>query len=433
MIRISSQEDLEHIRAEYLARQEKVKFRLLLCAGAGCVSSNCMKTRDALIKELTEEGLMDQVTIEETGCLGVCVLGPTLVVQPDDVLYVKVKPEDAHRIVVQHLLNGRVVNELCYYDTEKKKHVQHLSKIDFFKRQMRLVTAHCGVMLYASLDAYIAFGGYKAVAKALQEMKPEEVIAEIKRSGLRGRGGAGFPAGIKWEAGARAQADQKYIVCNADEGDPGAFMDRSLLEGDPYAIIEGMIIAGYAIGASKGFVYVRAEYPLAVERLEEAIGQARLAGLLGKGVFGSDFAFDLEIRIGAGAFVCGEETALMASIEGKRGEPRQKPPFPFERGVYGKPTIINNVETFANVPIIIDRGAAWFGKIGTEGSKGTKIFALAGDVKNTGIVEVPMGTTLGEIIFDIAGGLARGKQFKAAQTGGPSGGCLTREHLNTPV
>jgi NADH-quinone oxidoreductase subunit F len=431
--RVTSREGLEQIRARYEERLKDTKFQLYVCAGAGCMSSGCHAVADALRAALAEADLTDRTLVYQTGCIGTCDLGPTLVVQPDDVFYTKLTPEDAQRIVSQHLIGGRIVEKLCYYDREKQERIRHLSDIEFFKRQFRVVTARCGSMPYDSLEAYIAQDGYFALAKALREMTRVEVVDEIKRSGLRGRGGGGFPTGIKWQAGYNAEGEEKYIVCNADEGDPGAFMDRSVMEGDPHTLIEGMLIAGYAIGANKGFIYVRAEYPLAIERMQEAIAEARQYGFLGQSVMGSAFAFDIEIRIGAGAFVCGEETALMASIEGKRGEPRQKPPFPFESGVFGKPTIINNVETLANIAPIILKSAEWFANLGTKGSTGTKVFALAGDVQNTGIVEVPMGMPLGEIIYDIGGGLQRGKTFKAAQTGGPSGGCLTREHLNTPV
>ena len=430
---IQSQEDLAHIREQYLAGQQQVKYRLLVCSGAGCVSSGCHAVRDALIKALELNGLTQEASVTETGCIGSCALGPTLVVEPDGVFYTQLKPADMARIVSQHLLNGSIVEQLCYEDPASGKRIPRLADINFFKKQVRIVTARCGSIPYASIDAYIAADGYQALAKAVQTMTREAVIDEIKQSGLRGRGGGGFPTGIKWQAGYNAPGPVKYIVCNADEGDPGAFMDRSLVEGDPHGVIEGMLIAGYAIGANKGFVYVRAEYPLAVERLTEALRQAEEYGLLGEHILGSDFSFTIEIRIGAGAFVCGEETALMASIEGKRGEPRQKPPFPFEQGVFGKPTIINNVETFSNIALIILKSAAWFAGYGTEKSKGTKVFALAGDVQNTGIAEVPMGMTLGEIIYDIGGGMKKGKAFKAAQSGGPPGGCLTREHLNTPI
>ena len=426
-------DDLARIRAGYEASEKRSRWRLLLCAGAGCVSSGCMDFREALVQALDEARITNDVVIHETGCLGSCHLGPTLVVEPGGILYTRLLPEHAIRIVNDHLVNGRVAEPLCFYDSKRGARIPKLAEIDFFRKQRRLATARCGSMPYASIEAYIALDGYQALAKALSGLTPMQIIEEIKRSGLRGRGGGGFPTGVKWEAGFKAKGDVKYIVCNADEGDPGAFMDRSMLEGDPHSIIEGMIIAGYAIGASKGFVYVRAEYPLAVERIGAAIAQARERGLLGKSILGTPFSFDIEIRIGAGAFVCGEETALMASIEGRRGEPHQKPPFPFESGVFGKPTIINNVETFANIPWILINGGAAFAAIGSPKSTGTKVFALAGDVENTGIVEVPMGVTLGEIIFDIAGGMKKGKAFKAAQTGGPSGGCLTAKHLDTRV
>ncbi len=431
--RVGSRTDLEQVMSRYIAEQKRKKFQLLLCSGAGCVSSGCQNVKKALFKALDEAGLSSTVAVYETGCIGSCDIGPTLLVQPGGTFYVRLKPEDMARLVSRHLQNGLVVEPLCYQDKTTGKRIPKFDDIEYFKRQTRVVTARCGLVPYASLEAYIATGGYFALARTVQEMNPQEVVDEMKSSGLRGRGGAGFPTGIKWQAGRDAEGDQKYVVCNADEGDPGAFMDRSVLEGDPHAVLEGMAIAGYAIGASKGFVYVRAEYPLAVERLSVAIQQAREEGLLGPSVLGTEFAFDVEIRIGAGAFVCGEETALMASIEGQRGEPRQKPPFPFQRGVFGKPTIINNVETFANVPVILLHGAEWYTRLGTEKSRGTKVFALAGDVNNAGIVEVPMGMSLGQIVFDIAGGMAKGKKFKAAQTGGPSGGCLTKAHLDTPV
>ena len=433
LARISSPADLEAIGIAYREEQKRYRHRLFVCGGAGCVSSGCHAVQSAVQQALCAAGIDAETAVYATGCIGSCHLGPALIVQPDGVLYVRLAPEDIPRIVKEHLQEGRIVEDLCFLDRERGARVPHLAEIPFFRKQMRIVTAHCGTMAFDSLEAYVAEEGYGAAAKALLTMSPAEVVDEVKHSGLRGRGGGGFPAGVKWEAGSRQVADAKYLVCNADEGDPGAFMDRSLLEGDPHAIIEGMIIAGYAIGANHGFVYVRAEYPLAVERLADALEQARATGLLGDNILGSGFRFDIEIRIGAGAFVCGEETALMSSVEGHRGEPRQKPPFPFESGIFGKPTIINNVETLANIPVILRKGSAWSSSIGTEKSTGTKVFALAGDVENTGIVEVPMGTTLGEIVFDIAGGIPRGKRFKAAQTGGPSGGCLTTEHLNTPI
>ncbi|MBK9966467.1 MAG: FAD-dependent oxidoreductase [Holophagales bacterium] len=429
----ASKADLDAIAARWRAGQETKKYQLLVCAGAGCVSSGCHAVKHALLSAIKDAGLASDTVVHETGCLGSCHLGPTLVVQPDGVLYTELKPEHMKGIVKQHLVHHEVVEAHCWVDPETKEPVPLLSDIEFFHRQTRLVTARCGSTPYASLEAYIASEGYQALAKVLAGMTREQVIQEMRASGLRGRGGGGFPVGAKWQAGFKAKGAEKIVVCNADEGDPGAFMDRSLLEGDPHAILEGMLVAGYAIGASQGYVYVRAEYPLAVERLEVAIRQAREWGLLGPNVMGTPFAFDVEIRIGAGAFVCGEETALMHSVEGKRGEPRQKPPFPFERGIFGKPTIINNVETLANVPVILRSGGAWFASLGTPKSSGTKVFALAGKIENTGIVEVPMGITLGEVVHDIAGGIPKGKRFKAAQTGGPSGGCLTREHLNTPI
>ena len=355
-----------------------------------------------------------------------------MVVEPDGVLYTSLDPERAALIARRHLLEGEIVEECTFYDHDQKRRIPHLRDIGFFREQVRIALRNCGQMEYASLEAYIARDGYAALAGALTQ-KPADVVEEIKRSGLRGRGGAGFPTGVKWEAGMNAAEGRKYMVCNADEGDPGAFMDRSILEGDPHSLIEGMLLGGYAIGASRGYVYVRAEYPLAVERLSNAIHQAREAGLLGEGILGSDFDFDLEIRIGAGAFVCGEETALMNSVEGRRGEPDQKPPFPFESGLFHCPTIINNVETLANVPAILFHGADWFRGFGTEKSPGTKVFALSGKINNTGLVEVPMGIPLGEILYTIGGGIPGGKGFKAIQSGGPSGGCLTRAHLNTPV
>ena len=433
LLRPTSKADLDAVAARWRAVEQTKKHQLLVCAGAGCVSSGCHAVKHALLAAIKDAGLGNDTVVHETGCLGSCHLGPTLVVQPDGVLYTELKPEHMKGIVKQHLVHHEVVEAHCWVDPETKEPVPLLSDIEFFHRQTRLVTARCGSTPYASLEAYIASDGYQALAKVLAGMTGEQVIQEMRASGLRGRGGGGFPVGAKWQAGFKAKGAEKIVVCNADEGDPGAFMDRSLLEGDPHAILEGMLVAGYAIGASQGYVYVRAEYPLAVERLEVAIRQAREWGFLGANVMGSPFAFDVEIRIGAGAFVCGEETALMHSVEGKRGEPRQKPPFPFERGIFGKPTIINNVETLANVPVILRNGGAWFASLGTPKSSGTKVFALAGKIENTGIVEVPMGITLGEVVHDIAGGIPKGKRFKAAQTGGPSGGCLTREHLNTPI
>ncbi|MGI6449419.1 MAG: NADH-ubiquinone oxidoreductase-F iron-sulfur binding region domain-containing protein [Desulfitobacteriia bacterium] len=433
VVQINRIEDLENIKKNYNEKLSKYNYQVLVCGGAGCVSSNCGEVKEALIKCLKEYNLENKVAVMETGCMGTCAVGPVLLILPDQIFYTEVNPEKMTEIVKSHLINGTVLEKYTFYDQALAKHVPNINDIDFFKNQVKIALRNCGAIDYSSIEAYIAKDGYFAIAKALAYMSQQDVVDELKKSGLRGRGGAGFPTGVKWEAGLRAQADQKYIVCNADEGDPGAFMDRSILEGDPHGVIEGMMLGGYAIGATMGYVYVRAEYPIAVERLGAAIEEARQYGLLGNKLFGTDFTFDLEIRIGAGAFVCGEETSLMASVEGQRGEPKQKPPFPFERGLFGKPTIINNVETFANVAPIIQKGAHWFAQFGTESSKGTKVFALAGNVVNTGIVEVPMGISLGDILFKIGGGIPGGKSFKAAQAGGPSGGCLTKEYLNTPV
>lgn len=409
------------------------RAHVLVCAGAGCVSSGCKAVEESLIQSVKKLGLADEVRIIETGCMGPCDMGPAIVVYPEGVFYRKLKPEDAPIIAEEHLLKGRVVERLLYRRAGTEETLPKIDDITFFNRQERIVLRNCGVIDPLSIEEYIARDGYAALGKVLSKMTPDEVIAEVKKSGLRGRGGAGFSAGQKWEFARKAAGSPKYVVCNADEGDPGAFMDRSVLEGDPHTVIEGMSICGYAIGSSQGYVYVRAEYPLAVERLGHAINQAREFGLLGKNIMGLGFDFDLEIRVGAGAFVCGEETALMASIEGRRGEPRPRPPFPANAGLWGKPTNINNVETWANIPPIILRGGDWHAAIGTEKSKGTKVFALAGKVVNTGLVEVPMGMPLGDIIFDLGGGIPGGKEFKAAQTGGPSGGCIPREYLNTKV
>jgi NADH-quinone oxidoreductase subunit F len=430
---IKTIDDLINIKKQYQENIKKFKHRVLVCAGGGCISSNCQEVKEALLKALEHSNLKDQVSVVETGCIGTCDLGPVMVIMPEEVFYTKLTPSDIPPIVYSHLMSGKIKTDNTYYDVKTGEYIPYLKDIGYFKNQVKIALRNCGAIDYSSLDEYIAKDGYLAIAKALKEMSPSQVVEEVKKSGLRGRGGAGFSTGVKWEAGLKADGTEKYIVCNADEGDPGAFMDRSLLEGDPHSIIEGMMIAGYAIGASKGYVYVRAEYPLAVERLDLAIRKGREAGLLGNNILQSKFNFDIEIRIGAGAFVCGEETALMASIEGQRGEPRQKPPFPFQKGLFGKPTIINNVETFANIAPIIQKGSAWYAGFGTEGSKGTKVFALAGDINNTGIVEVPMGATLGNIIFDIGGGIPKKKQFKAAQIGGPSGGGITKEFLNAPI
>ncbi len=433
IMKIKSIVDLENIKTEYNKKMSKYNYQILVCGGAGCVSSNCGEVKQALLNSLGKYNLQDKVAVIETGCTGTCAVGPVLLIMPDEIFYTEVSPQRIDDIVKSHIINGTVLEQYTFYDHSLCRHIPNINDIDFFKEQVKIALRNCGLIDYSSTEAYIAKDGYFAIAKALGGMTNQDVVNEVTKSGLRGRGGAGFPAGIKWGAGLKAQADQKYIVCNADEGDPGAFMDRSILEGDPHGVIEGMMLGGYAIGATMGYVYVRAEYPIAVERLGLAIEEARKFGLLGGKLFGTDFEFDLEIRIGAGAFVCGEETSLMASIEGRRGEPKQKPPFPFERGLFGKPTIINNVETFANVPPIILKGAHWFSQFGNETSKGTKVFALAGDIINTGIVEVPMGTSLGDILFKIGGGIPGGKSFKAAQAGGPSGGCITREYLNTPV
>lgn len=367
-----------------------------------------------------------------TGCFGLCAKGPIVIIRPEDVFYAMVKPEDCLEIIESHIEKGEIVERLLCKDIDGSK-VKTLDDLTFYKKQERIVLKNCGTINPENIDEYLAFDGYRALEKVLTSMSPEEVIQEITESGLRGRGGAGFPTGKKWALTKQEEADQKYVVCNADEGDPGAFMDRSILEGDPHTVLEAMTIAGYAIGATKGYIYVRAEYPIAVQRLKIAIEQAREYGLLGEHLLGTDYSFDIEIRLGAGAFVCGEETALLESIEGRRGQPRVKPPFPAQKGLWEKPTLINNVETYANVCQIILKGAKWFSSIGTENSKGTKVFALGGNVQNIGLVEVPMGTTLREIVYDIGGGIPNGRQFKAAQTGGPSGGCIPREHLDTPI
>ncbi|MDD4188997.1 MAG: NADH-ubiquinone oxidoreductase-F iron-sulfur binding region domain-containing protein [Eubacteriales bacterium] len=429
---IKSVKDLKKIKKDFSEKVFGYKYRALVCAGAGCISSESLSVRDALIKSLEKNKLKKEVEVVETGCMGSCDIGPVMLVLPDGVFYTKLAPKDIENIVQSHFINGEVFNEKTYFDEKTKQHVPLLKDIEFFKDQVKIALRNCGSIDHSSIEEYIANDGYFALAKAL-EAERTEVIEEIKKSGLRGRGGAGFPTGIKLQSGYKAKGKVKYLVCNADEGDPGAFMDRSLLEGDPNTVIEGMMISAYAIGANKGFVYVRAEYPLAVERLQKAIDKARKYGILGENILGKSFDFDIEIRIGAGAFVCGEETALMNSIEGERGEPRQKPPLPFEEGLFKKPTIISNVETYANIPPIILRGSDWYCGFGTERSKGTKVFALAGDICNTGLVEVPMGATLGDIIFKIGGGVPKKKKFKAAQTGGPSGGCITSEYLNTSV
>ena len=409
------------------------KFHILVCGGTGCLSSNSRQITENLISEIQKAGMGDEVKVLQTGCFGFCENGPIVKILPDNTFYTQVKPEDAAEIVAEHIVKGRKVERLLYVDPEAEKHVSDAKHMGFYKKQLRIALRNCGFIDPENIDEYIGRDGYQALAKCVTEMTPEQVIDEVKKSGLRGRGGAGFPTGMKWGFARGYQADQKYVVCNADEGDPGAFMDRSILEGDPNSIIEAMAICGYAIGASQGRVYIRAEYPLAIQRLETAIAQAREYGLLGENILGTDFSFDIQIKLGAGAFVCGEETALIHSMEGNRGEPTIKPPFPAESGFWGKPTNVNNVETFANIPVILQKGADWFNQIGTEKSKGTKVFALAGKINNVGLIEVPMGTTLREVIYDIGGGIKNGKKFKAAQTGGPSGGCLTEKDLDTPI
>ncbi|MBQ3202477.1 MAG: NADH-quinone oxidoreductase subunit NuoF [Clostridia bacterium] len=413
-----------------------IRAHVLICGGTGCTSSGSNKIINAFNESIAAHDLKDEIKVVQTGCFGLCALGPVVIVHPDGTFYSRVEEGDVDEIVREHLLKGRVVDRLVYKDTGNyDEHHSHVALSDtvFYKTQNRVVLRNCGVINPESIDEYIAMDGYAALGKVLTEMTPDEVIQVILDSGLRGRGGGGFPTGRKWALTAPNKAPQKYVVCNADEGDPGAFMDRSVLEGDPHCLVEAMTIAGYAIGATQGYVYVRAEYPIAVARLQIAIDQAREYGLLGKNIFGSGFDFDLHIRLGAGAFVCGEETALMTSIEGNRGEPRPRPPYPAVKGLFGMPTVENNVETFANVPQIILRGAEWFASMGTERSKGTKVFALGGKIKNTGLVEIPMGTTLREIIDEIGGGIPNGKQFKAAQTGGPSGGCIPASLIDTPV
>ena len=412
-----------------------VRSHVLICGGTGCTSSGSVAVREAMAKELELAGLSDEVKIVQTGCFGLCANGPIMIIYPEGTFYSHVKVEDVKEIVEEHLLKGRLVERLLHKETDEgvAETVHSLSDTKFYKKQHRVALRNCGVINPESIDEYIGTDGYQALGKVLTEMKPQEVIDTILASGLRGRGGAGFPTGRKWQFAADQPAGKKYVVCNADEGDPGAFMDRSVLEGDPHAVIEAMAIAGYAIGADEGYIYVRAEYPIAVQRLTIAINQAREYGLLGKDIFGTGFNFDITLRLGAGAFVCGEETALLASIEGKRGEPHPRPPFPAVKGLFGKPTIINNVETLANIAQIINKGADWFASMGTEKSKGTKVFALGGKITNTGLVEIPMGTTLREIIEDIGGGIPNGKKFKAAQTGGPSGGCIPASLIDTPI
>ena len=409
------------------------RSHVLVCGGTGCTSSNSQKIIEAMEAEIAAKGLQDEVQVIRTGCFGLCALGPIMIVYPEGCFYSEVKVEDVPEIVEEHLLKGRMVKRLLYSETVTPQEIKGLNDTNFYKKQERVALKNCGVINPENIDEYIAYDGYMALAKCLTQLTPAEVIQIVKDSGLRGRGGGGFPTGLKWSFTAANQADQKYVVCNADEGDPGAFMDRSVLEGDPHCIIEAMTICGYATGATEGYIYVRAEYPIAVARLQIAINQAKEMGFLGKDIFGSGFDFDLHVKLGAGAFVCGEETALMTSIEGNRGEPRPRPPYPAVKGLFGKPTTENNVETFANIPAIIRNGAEWFASMGTEKSKGTKVFALGGKITNTGLVEIPMGTTLREIIEEIGGGIPGGKKFKAAQTGGPSGGCIPAHLMDTPI
>lgn len=411
----------------------KYKMHILVCGGTGCKSADSAKIVDSLNAELESHGIESEAKVILTGCFGFCEQGPIVKVIPDNTFYTQVKPSDAKEIIEEHIIKGRKVTRLLYTNPENKEHVSDSKHMGFYKKQIRIALRNCGFLDPENIDESLARDAYQALGKAITEMTPQEVIDEIKKSGMRGRGGAGFPTGLKWEIAAKNKADQKYVVCNADEGDPGAFMDRSILEGDPHTVLEAMAICGYCIGADKGLIYIRAEYPLAIKRLQIAIKQAKEYGLLGKDILGSGFNFDIELRYGAGAFVCGEETALIHSMEGERGEPTVKPPFPAESGFLGKPTNVNNVETFASIPVILLKGAEWFSSIGTEKSKGTKVFALAGKINNVGLIEVPMGITLREVIFEIGGGIKNDKKFKAVQTGGPSGGCLSEKHLDTPI
>ena len=433
-------EDLIKVRkivaeeGEKLAGETGYRKQILVCGGTGCTSSNSQGVINALEEELKAHGIENEILVVKTGCFGLCALGPIMIVYPEGVFYAEAKTENVKRIVEEHIIGGNVCKDLLYQKTvHTDGSIIPLAQTDFYKKQMRIALENCGVIDPENIKEYIGTGGYQALAKVLTEMTPDDVIKCITDSGLRGRGGGGFPTGRKWAFAKASQGDIKYVCCNADEGDPGAFMDRSILEGDPHSVLEAMTIAGFAIGAHQGYIYVRAEYPIAVDRLKIAIAQSRENGTLGKNIFGTGFDFDIEIRLGAGAFVCGEETALMNSIEGNRGEPRPRPPYPAIKGLFGKPTILNNVETWSNIPKIIRRGAEWYASMGTEGSKGTKVFALGGKITNVGLVEVPMGTTLREIIEEIGGGIPNGKKFKAAQTGGPSGGCIPAKYIDTPI
>lgn len=440
-MQIKSLAELDKIKQEasvkVMVRQhrntEEANKNILVCGGTGCLASDSDKVIKNLGAILKAKGLSEQVKVIKTGCFGFCEQGPIIKIEPDNVFYVRVKPKDVKEIIEQHIINGNRVERLLYKDPQTQEKVHTQEEMAFYKKQLRVALRNCGLINPEDISEYIALGGYQALGKALTQMSGDEVVDTVKKSGLRGRGGGGFPTGLKWEITRKQKDNEKFIICNADEGDPGAFMDRSILEGDPHSVIEAMAIGAYAIGADKGIVYIRAEYPLAIERLTKAIEQARELGLLGKGIFGTDFNFDIILKYGAGAFVCGEETALINSCEGKRGEPNYKPPYPAEEGYWGHPTCVNNVETFANIPVIMTKGADWFASMGTEKSKGTKVFALAGKINNVGLVEVPMGITLREIIFDIGGGIPHGKKFKAVQTGGPSGGVITEENLDTPI
>jgi len=425
--------DLKKMKEEYQAKIGKYKHLAMICYGTGCVAANCEEVRTALVEELKKHHLTEKVSVLERGCMGTCAVGPVVYVLPDETYYTEMNAEKIRNVVSRHFIGNKPVEEYTFYDYVQRKRITDIKEVSFFKDQVRIALRNCGLIDVNCINSYIAKDGYLALAQTLQSGDRYRVIDTIKKSGLRGRGGGGFPTGVKWEAGFKAPEGQKYIICNADEGDPGAFMDRSVFEGDPHSVIEGMLLGGYAIGANNGVVYIRAEYPIAIQRLEAAMKMAREEGLLGKNIMGSGFDFDMEIRIGAGAFVCGEETALMASVEGKRGEPRQKPPFPFQKGLFGKPSIINNVETFANVPPIILNGADWFRQFGTPQSPGTKVFALTGNIINTGLVEIPMGMPLGDVVYNIGGGIPSGKKYKSAQTGGPSGGCITASNINTSL
>ncbi|QAT63317.1 NADH-quinone oxidoreductase subunit NuoF [Acidilutibacter cellobiosedens] len=409
------------------------RAHVLVCGGTGCHSSNSDKIIERMEEKIKEKELDKEIKVIKTGCFGLCESGPNMVVYPEGIFYNHVKVSDVDEIVEEHFFKGRPVKRLLYKEVQEENNIKSVNDVNFYKKQTRVALRNCGVIDPENIEEYIAYNGYQALAKAVTEMTPLEVIQVVKDSGLRGRGGAGFPTGRKWEEAYKYKSDKKYIVCNADEGDPGAFMDRSILEGDPHSVLEAMALAGYAVGSDQGFIYVRAEYPIAVQRLQTAIDQAKEYGVLGKNIFGTDFSFDIELRLGAGAFVCGEASALMESIEGRRGMPRNKPPRTAHKGLWQQPTVLNNVETFANIPIIFQKGPEWFRSIGTEKSPGTKVFALGGKIVNTGLVEIPMGTTLREIIFDIGGGIPNGKEFKAVQTGGPSGGCIPKEYLDTPV